>query len=340
MSADGDRYVRQRILPEIGAEGQARLKRAKVLVVGCGALGCFQSELLARAGVGYLRVVDRDLVETSNLARQILFTEEDAAAHPAKADAAERRLRAVNSSIAIETLAVDVTPRNIESLLDGIDIALDGTDNFETRYLINDACVKQGKPWVYGGVLGTSGMTMLVRPGEGPCLRCLIPEIPPPGSFPTCDTAGVLNAAVAVVASLQVAGAIRHLVGSCPAECRLISLDVWNGAFQSLEVKREETCTCCSGGNFEFLDAKRLSWTTVLCGRDSVQVTPPQDAGVDLATLRERLHAAGDVSKKGLLLHFKNAEGEMVVFPDGRAIIMGTTDEAKARTFYARYVGV
>lgn len=339
MSTNENRYARQQILPEIGIEGQARLKQARVLIVGCGALGCFQSELLARAGVGFMRIVDRDIVEKSNLARQILFDEGDADAHAAKADAAGRRLRAVNSSIAVETLAADVTPRNIEALLDGVDLVLDGTDNFETRYLINDACVKHGKSWVYGGVIGTSGMTMLVRPGDGPCLRCLIPDAPQPGSFPTCDTVGVLNTAVAVVASLQATAALRYLVGPMPRECFLTSLDVWNGSFHTFEVKREETCSCCSQRNFEFLDATRLSWTTVLCGRDSVQVTPPRDIDVDLSTICERLRSAGDAVRKGMLLRFKNAEGEMVVFPDGRAIIMGTTDEAKARTFYSKYVG-
>jgi len=340
MNVNENRYARQQVLPEIGTDGQARLKQARVLIVGCGALGCFQSELLARAGVGFMRVVDRDVVEKSNLARQILFDEGDADAHAAKADAAGRRLRAVNSSIVVETLAADVTARNIEALLDGVDIVLDGTDNFETRYLVNDACVKHGKPWVYGGVLGTSGMSMLVRPGEGPCLRCLIPDAPQPGSFPTCDTAGVLNTAVAVVASLQATAAIRRLVGPVPPECFLTSLDVWNGSFHTFEVKREEACPCCSRRNFEFLDATRLSWTTVLCGRDSVQVTPPLDINVDLSTLCERLLSAGEAVRKGMLLRFKNAEGEMVIFPDGRAIIMGTTDEARARTFYSRYVGV
>ena len=253
---------------------------------------------------------------------------------------AGRRLRAANSSIEIETLAADVTPRNIEALSDGIDIVLDGTDNFETRYLINDACVKAGKPWVYGGVIGATGMTMLVRPGAGPCLRCIIPDTPAPGSFPTCDTAGVLGSAVAVVASLQVTAALRHLVGNSPPGTFLVSLDVWNGSFQTFEVKREEACPCCTGRNFEFLDAKRVSWTTVLCGRDSVQVSPPQDIRVDLPSLRERLLSAGEVVRKGVLLQFKNSEGEMVVFPDGRAIVMGTTNEVRARTFYSRYVGV
>ena len=340
MSTNQNRYARQEILPEIGVEGQAALKRARVLIVGCGALGCFQSELLTRAGIGFIRVVDRDLVERSNLARQVLFDEVDADAHAAKVYAAGRRLRAANSSIEIETLAIDVTPRNIETLMDGVHVVLDGTDNFETRYLINDACVRTGKPWVYGGVIGTAGMTMLVRPGAGPCLRCIIPDAPAPGSFPTCDTAGVLSSAVAVVASLQATAALRFLVGSAPPETFLTSLDVWNGSFQTFEVKREETCPCCAGRDFEFLDAKRVSWTTVLCGRDSVQVTPPQDIRVDLPALGERLLSAGEVARKGMLLQFRNSEGEMVVFPDGRAIVMGTTDEARARIFYSRYVGV
>ena len=340
MSAYQNRYARQEILPEIGVEGQAALKRAGALIVGCGALGCFQSQLLTRAGIGFIRVVDRDLVETSNLARQILFDEGDAEAQVAKADAAGRRLRAVNSSISIETLAADATPRNVEKLLDGVHIVLDGTDNFETRYLINDACVKTGKPWVYGGVIGTTGMTMLVRPGAGPCLRCIIPDVPPPGSFPTCDTAGVLSSAVAVVASLQVAAALRCLVGDSPSRTFLTSLDVWNASFHAFEVKQDEACPCCVGRNFEFLGADCVSWTTILCGRDSVQVTPPRDTRIDFLSLGKRLLSVGEVVRKGVFLQFRNSEGEMVIFPDGRAIVAGTTDEARARSFYSRYVGV
>jgi adenylyltransferase/sulfurtransferase len=339
-STDHNRYQRQLILPEIGASGQARLAESNVFIVGCGALGGFQANLLARAGLGRIRIADRDLVEWSNLQRQVLFDESDAVANVPKAEAAARCLRAINSSISIESLAVDVTTQNAESLLADADLVLDGTDNFETRYLLNDVCVKLGKPWVYGGVLGTIGMVMPVMPGHGPCLRCVIPNSPDPGTFPTCDTAGVLNAAVGVVASMQVTIAIRILLGAPPADTTLLYADVWNGSFEPMKFQRDEKCPCCALRNFEFLDARQVSWTTSLCGRNSVQVSPPRPVELDFASLRKRLEQVGEVSASGLLIRFKAEEGEMVIFPDGRAIVTDTTDQAKARTFYARYLGL
>lgn len=336
----GNRYQRQQILPEIGENGQLALARSTVFIVGCGALGCFQANLLARAGVGRIRIADRDLVEWSNLQRQILFEESDAASNVSKAEAAATRLRAINSAISVESMAVDVTAQNAESLLADSDLVLDGTDNFETRYLVNDVCVKQGKPWVYGGVIGTTGMVMPVLPGKGPCLRCIIPNSPDPGSSPTCDTAGILNSAVALVASVQVTEAVKILIGSPSAASGLLHADVWKGSFELLTFERDERCPCCAGRNFEFLDARRVSWTTSLCGRNSVQVNPPKDVELDFESLRERLSRAGEVGKSGLLIRFKADDGEMVIFPDGRAIVSNTTDQAKARTFYARYLGI
>ncbi|HYA40510.1 MAG TPA: ThiF family adenylyltransferase [Syntrophobacteraceae bacterium] len=338
-SIDENRYQRQEILPEIGVEGQLKLAKSTVFIVGCGALGCLQANLLARAGLGRLRIADRDLVEWSNLQRQILFEESDAASNVSKAEAAARHLRAINSSISVESLAVDVTVQNAESLLSDADLVLDGTDNFETRYLINDVCVKLEKPWVYGGVIGTEGMAMPILPGRGPCLRCVLPHTPDPGTLPTCDTAGVLNAMVAVVASMQVAIAMRILLGTPPADVGLLRADVWDGSFNFLKIPKDEECPCCARRNFEFLDADRVSRTTSLCGRNSVQVNPPRVVELDFASLRKRLERAGQVTTSGLLLRFKADEGEMVIFPDGRAIVTGTTDQAKARTFYARYLG-
>ncbi len=339
-STDNNRYARQLILPEIGTNGQAKLAQSTVFIVGCGALGCFQAELLARAGLGRLRIADRDIVEWSNLQRQVLFEESDAAANVSKAEAAARRLMAINSTIAVEALAVDVTTRNAESLLADADLVLDGTDNFETRYLLNDVCIKQGKPWVYAGVLGTVGMVMPVLPGRGPCLRCVVPSPPDPGAVPTCDTAGVLNSAVAVMASLQVTIALRILLGSPPANTGLFYADVWNGSFELMKFQRNEQCPCCALANFEFLDERHVSWTTSLCGRNSVQVTPPRSVELDFEALRQRLDPVGRVSSSGLLLRFKADDGEMVIFPDGRAIVANTTDVARARTFYARYIGI
>jgi adenylyltransferase/sulfurtransferase len=339
-STDNNRYQRQQILPEIGADGQLKLAEKTVFIVGCGALGGFQANLLARAGLGRIRIADRDLVEWSNLQRQVLFEESDAAANVPKAQAAAVRLRAINSSISVESLAVDVTTQNAESLLADADLVLDGTDNFETRYLLNDVCVKLGKPWVYGGVLGTIGMVMPILPGEGPCLRCVIPGAPDPGTIPTCDTVGVLNSAVAVVASMQVTAAIRILLGSPPAGTDLLYADVWNGSFEFMKFQRDEKCPCCALKNFEFLEARQVSWTTSLCGRNSVQVSPPRPVELDFASLRKRLEQVGKVSASGLLIRFRADDGEMVIFPDGRAIVTDTTDQAKARTFYARYLGI
>ena len=339
-SKNNNRYQRQQILPEMGADGQLKLAQSTVFIVGCGALGCFQANLLARAGLGKILIADRDLVEWSNLQRQVLFEESDAAANVSKAEAAAQRLRAINSSISIEALAVDVTTKNAESLLAGADLVLDGTDNFETRYLLNDICVKLGKPWVYGGVLGTIGMVMPILPGRGPCLRCVILDSPEPGTFPTCDTAGVLNSAVGVVASMQVTMALRILLGAPPADPGLLYCDVWNGSFELMKFEKDKRCPCCALGNFEFLDASQVSWTTSLCGRNSVQVSPARDIELDFVSLRERLEQVGRVTTSGLLIRFAADEGEMVIFPDGRAIVENTTDQAKARTFYARYVGI
>jgi adenylyltransferase/sulfurtransferase len=338
MRMQASRYARQEILPEIGKEGQQRLGASSVLIVGCGALGCMQAELLARAGVGRMHIVDRDLVELTNLHRQIAFTEQDAFSRASKAEAAVKRLRTINSSIVIEADAIDVTPRNVESLIQDVDAVVDATDNFETRYLLNDACIKHEKPWVYGGVIGTEGVTLLILPGKGPCLRCLMPVPPEPGSFPTCDTSGVLNATAAIIASWQATAVLRLLVGSPPSEQRLVSINPWDGTFNSFKVEKAEGCSCCGLRGFEFLKAQRTAWTTVLCGRNSVQVTPPA-ASLDLKALSARLEKAGRVEQSGLVLRFQTDDAEMVVFADGRAIVMGTTDEARARGLYARYLG-
>lgn len=256
ISNSPDRYARHEMLHEIGAAGQRKLSQSSVLIVGCGALGGFQAELLARAGVGRLRIVDPDIVELHNLHRQILYMENDAESKVLKVEAAAKRLGQVNSGVDVETRPVRFNAQDAQSLLAGVDIVLDASDNFETRYLLNDVCIKSQTPWVYGGVVGTSGMVMPVLPGlRGPCLRCVIPAPPEPGTVPTADTLGVLNCAVAVIASLQTTLAMRVLLGNPPAEIGLFHANVWNMSFDFLKVQRNDLCPCCGLGGFEFLDA-------------------------------------------------------------------------------------
>lgn len=339
MAPAHDRYARQRVLPEIGDEGQERLVEASALVCGCGALGTVEAELLARAGVGRIRIADRDVVEESNLQRQVLFDEQDVRDGLPKAEAAARKLRTINSTIEIEPLVTDVTPRNVERIIEGMSVVLDGTDNFETRYLLNDACVKHSVPWVYGGVLGTSGTTMAVVPGEGPCIRCLFPEPPASGSMPTCETAGVLASASATVASLETAAAIRIITSGTAGEHRLVQVDPWSGSFLSVRVQRRASCPCCGQGTYEYLDAMQTAWITALCGRNSIQIEPAQASEISLDELGARLEAVGSVRNNGLLLRVEIGAHRLLVFPDGRAIIQGTTDEAVARSLYSKYLG-
>ncbi len=340
MAGSSDRYSRQTALGVIGPEGQRRLAAATVLVIGCGALGSMQAELLARAGVGRLVLADRDVLELHNLQRQTLFDERDVRERLPKAVAAARRLRAVNSAIRIEALVEDVTAANILELVRRADLVLDGADNFETRYLINDAAVREGRPWVYGGVLGTGGTVLAVRPGQGPCLRCLFPEPPDALLMQTCETAGVLGAAVAWVAALQVAEALKLLVGDRSESYRLHSLEVWRGAVGAIEVERDPACRCCGHRRFEFLDSGRGSTSSVLCGRNAVQVTPEPQSAPDFALLAERLESLGVVTVSGLVLEFSPpGDYRLVVFPDGRVLVLGTTDPAAARSLVARYLG-
>jgi adenylyltransferase/sulfurtransferase len=334
-----ERYARQAVLGVIGPEGQRRLGEKAVLVVGCGALGSTQAELLGRAGIGKLTLVDRDLLELHNLHRQQLFDEQDVHDRLPKAEAAARRLRKINSAIAVEAVVADVTPANVRELLAAADLLLDGTDNFETRYLLNDAAVREGKPFVYGGVLGTHGTVMAIRPGNGPCLRCILPEPPEAGKLPTCESVGVLNTAVAVVAALQVTEAIKILLDAPHADYRLHGIDVWTGNLTSARVARNPDCACCGRREFPFLDAKRGSSSTVFCGRNAVQVTPERPARPDFAALSARLRPLGNVTVNGLVLEFTTGEQRLVLFPDGRVLVFGTTSPSDARTLVAKYIG-
>jgi len=343
-----DRYHRQKLLTAVGDAGQAKLARSRVLLVGCGALGTVIAGQLVRAGVGHLRVADRDVVELTNLQRQTLFTEADVQAAAPKAVAAATRLRAVNSQVTVEPAVTDVHARNIEDLVliesRPADLILDGTDNAETRYLINDASVKHAIPWVYGACVGTEGRVMPIVPGVGPCLRCVFPNPPAPGELPTCDTAGVLGPAAAVVASLQSVCALKLLLGGAGV-AELTVVDPWLGRFRSisLEGARREDCPTCGQRRFEFLETPTGPAATSLCGRNAVQVSPSgQGAKLDMARVEHKLAAAGRVRRTPYLVRCELLDVAgltLTVFADGRAIVHGTNDAARARSIYARYVG-
>lgn len=333
-----DRYSRQTRFAPFGPAGQKRLAEATVVVLGCGALGTFSAGALARAGVGRLRVLDRDVVEWSNLQRQWLFEEADAATSAPKAAAAARRLAAINSSVEIEGLAVDLDARNIEDLLEDAALVLDATDNFETRFLLNDYCVQNGIPWIYGAAVGSYGLSFPILPGLGPCFRCLYPE-PPSGAQPTCETAGVLNSITSLVAAWQSALATRILVEGAPAiPLQLTRFDSWKMETRQSAIARDPDCPCCGQGEYRFLDGRRRAPVS-LCGRNAVQIHEREGA-LDLAALEQQLTGLGGLRRNEFALRFDPQPGiEMTVFPDGRAIIRGTQDVGQARSLYARYIG-
>lgn len=336
-----ERYSRQILFREIGREGQERLLASRVLIVGCGALGASHAEMLSRAGVGKLRIVDRDFVEFTNLQRQTLFSESDAAERLPKAIAAKRRIGEINSEIEVEAIVADVNNSSVESLVEGCDLVLDGTDNFQVRYLVNDSCVKHAKPWIYGAAVSSYGTTMTIRPGETPCLRCIFEEMPDAGSAPTCDTAGVIMPIIASISAIQVAEAIKLLVGDTDSLHRsLVQIDLWASDWRKIKLAGpNEDCICCVRRKFEFLDAEAQEFAAVLCGRDAVQIAPPRATEIDLPALAARLAALGDVKQNEYLLRFDIDSNEMTVFRDGRAIIKGTDDLSQARSLYARYLG-
>ncbi len=335
-----EKYSRQILFAGIGEEGQKRLMSASAVIVGCGAIGAATANLLVRAGIGRLRIVDRDFVEPSNLQRQTLFDEGDAREALPKAVAAERKLRAVNSGVAVEGVVADLAPKNVEELLLGFDLILDGTDNFETRFLINDVAVKNRRPWIYAAAVASYGLTVTIRPGLTPCLACLLEsDSPGQGLEETCDTIGVLGPIVNLIASLEVAEAMKLLAGREEAlHGRLISCDVWSGRFQSVRVARNPECRVCARREFVYLQGAAQPHIT-MCGRDSVQIHE-RNRVLDLGALRARLApTVADVRHNEFLLRFRVPPYEMTVFADGRAILKGTKDPAVARTLYARYIG-
>lgn len=338
-----DRYSRQVRFPPLGEAGQRALLQSRVTLCGCGALGTVLANHLVRAGVGHIRIIDRDFIELHNLQRQILFDEQDVRDNLPKAEAAARKLRLINSSIEIEPVVTDLDHANAVALIADADLVLDGTDNFETRYLINDVAIKLNKPWVYGGVIGSEGQTMTIVPGKTPCLRCLIETAPPPGMTPTCETAGVLGPAVAVIASLEAVEAIKLLTGATDALNRdLIMVDIWDWTFRQLKVAGllgKVDCPCCKHHQFEWLEGGLGSHTTTLCGRNAVQVAVRQSEPLNFPELAGRLASLGEVRHNAFMLRFATEGYEFTVFPDGRAIIKGTNDIARARTLYAQFVG-
>jgi adenylyltransferase/sulfurtransferase len=337
-----DRYARQVRYRPLGEEGQRRLAHGRAVVCGCGALGSMLANTLVRAGVGAVRIIDRDFVELSNLHRQVLFDEQDAAAGLPKAAAAAEKLRKINSSVAVESVVADLTPANIEEFCRDADVLVDGTDNFETRFLINDAAVSLGLAWVYGGCVGAEGQTMTILPGETACLRCLIHDCPPPGAVPTCDTAGILGPIVGLIASIEAMEALKILSGHRAAVSRSLTvIDLWQNQSRQINLgslKEQVDCPCCKRREFSWLSGKQGSRSAVLCGRNAVQLSPPAGA-VSLDDLAAKLQGIGPLTRNPFLLRLKVEGYELTVFADGRAIVGGTSDPAAARSVYAKYIG-
>ncbi len=342
MTRDHPFYGRQLRFREIGSEGQDNLKESRVAIVGLGAIGSVLAERLARAGVGYLKLIDRDFVEVQNLGTQALYTLEDARQMLPKAVAAERHLQAIHPEIAVEGTIADLNPENAEELLRGADLVLDGTDNFETRFLLNDVCVKLNVPWIYNAVVESYGQTMTIVPHKTACLRCLYPEPPQAGALPTCETAGVINPVPAAIAVIAATEALKLLVGRGKLNDGLLHLDLWEFRWKRLPLERRASCPTCVEGRFEFLESPSGAIATTLCGRDAVQLRFPSAQSLDLRALAERLRSAGTLKLNDYLLRFRphSSNVELVLFPDGRAIVKNVRDEAEARSLYAKYVGL
>lgn len=336
------RYSRQVLFGPIGQEGQRRIMAGRVALIGCGGLGTVIADILVRAGVGFVRIVDRDFVEESNLQRQVLFDLDDVKKSLPKAEAARRALRRISPDARIEAVVRDVDATCVLDLVGDVDVILDGSDNFEVRYLLNDAAIHLGKPWVYGAVVGSYGMTVTIVPGTTPCLRCLFESPPPPGATPTCDTAGVLSSIVHVIAAIQASEALKILSGGVECiEARLVTIDLWKHDYQSSSVQdaRNPDCEACGKKHLAYLNAERGSFVTSLCGRNAVQIAWKDKHEVDFERLAATLRATGEVTVNRFLLRYRNPEVTLTLFPDGRAIVEGTPDLDRARELYAKYIG-
>ena len=338
---DPDRYSRQTRFPPLGVAGQAKLAAARVAILGCGALGAAAALALGRAGVGFLRLIDRDVPEPSNLPRQVLFDEADVAAGLPKAVAAARQLARINSAAVFEPIVADLTPANAVDLLAGVHVIVDGTDNLEARYLVNEVACRAGTPWVHGGAIGAEGRVLTVIPGRTACLRCLVPEPPPPGTLPTCDTAGIIGPAALVVGAVQAAEVIKLLVGQATATTgRMLACDLWSFQWRVVDLAplAAAGCPTCRAGDAPWLEGRMGGPATPLCGRDAVQVAAG-GGRVDLPALAERLAGVGRVTANDWLLRAEVEPGiRLSVFADGRAIVDGTSDPARGRAIVARYL--
>jgi molybdopterin/thiamine biosynthesis adenylyltransferase len=337
-----ERYSRQIRFAPIGEAGQQRLAASRVLLIGLGALGTVTADQIVRAGIGFVRLIDRDFVELSNLQRQCLFDEEDVRNNLPKAAAAAAKLRRINSSVEIDARVDDVNPSNVEDYLDGVDLVLDALDNFETRFVVNDACAKHRKPWMYAAAVGSYGLMMPVLPALTPCMRCLMGNLPAPGTSPTCESAGVIAPITHIIASIQVAEALKFLTGNLrPEDVRLTAYDVWSHRFQRIDVGKESMATCpvCSDGRFDYLDGNPLR-TITLCGRNAVQLIPGVKGDINFEVLSKSIAAFGVVQFNDFLLRCSAPPYEITLFKDGRAIVKGTEEAGTARSVYSRMVGL
>ncbi|MBQ9060846.1 MAG: ThiF family adenylyltransferase [Firmicutes bacterium] len=332
------RYHRQEIFYPIGKEGQEKLAAGRVCIIGIGALGGSVAAMLAAAGVGYLRLIDRDIVELTNLQRQVLFTEQDVADQVPKAEAARERLSQMNSEVEIEAKIVDVNPYNVEKLITDVDVVVDGLDNLETRYLLNEACHKHGIKYVYGGVVGSGGMVMNVLPGEGPCLECLLGPLPEEGSYDTCDTVGVISPITNMVASYEAAEAMKILVGSESLVRQAISMDAWDSYTEFFDVDQDPECPVCGQHRYDRLERREKTYTASLCGHDAYQITPEDDGSFHYDAVVAALEAEGTVDKKKFFTTFVNDEADLKLFPDGRAIINHVASGEAAQAVFAKYI--
>jgi len=332
-----ERYSRQILLKNIQEDGQKILSKSKIAIIGCGALGTTIADNLARSGVGYIRLIDRDIIELNNLQRQNLFNEYDVGLP--KASVAAENLKKVNSGIKIEYIIDDVNHKNIVKFIKDVDVVIDGTDNMLIRFLINDTCVKHNIPWVYGGAIETYGMTMNIIPNKTPCFRCIISDLPDTGLLPTCDTVGVLNAIPNIIASIQSTETIKIILKKNVNNCLLI-YDVWSHDFQKIKIRKKNDCQCCTKHDYEFLNAIKSENMVSLCGKGAIQITPAKMMEISFEKLARKLRKVGNVQNRKVILRFKIPNYELNIFRNGRTIIIGTNDKKTAKSLYSKYVGL